>query len=395
MDSKLINVVWCDDKIDILDNEDNQISFRYHNCVLFKKARNTDELKAILTDYRNQIDAVIVDFNMSDKDLIPGRETASGFRWVHEHFEDYAPIPFYLYSARDLEFIKNKYRDFEFPNTDKNEFDYFLSNNRNISYERNRHFQADELEDLLFMIEEEVANICTPEYRIRQEYSKAFAAINKFGLDGNLFINILLSKEGIPADELIYRANPLRQQIESLISTLVKAQILPIEISKPLNEVPDRLRGGLRNCSTEDRMQPSLSKAFKFFLDYTQDGSHDKLTTQFKNYLKSTRDVYIIKALAIICLDVIKWASAFYDKNEPLHPFTKFEPFEAEVKEVKIVKGEEGAIVYDSMKKKHFVCQPKIEKYKYKVGTNVRVETREPTSKEFGDYYCHGKNLDV
>lgn len=393
MEKKLINVVWCDDNIDRLDTEDNKYLFSYHNCVLFKKAKTSDALKDILTDYRNQIDAVIVDFNMGDKDLIPGRESASGFRWVHEHVEDYAPIPFYLYSGREEEFIRNKYRDFEFPIDN----DYFLCNNQNIDYERNRHFQSNELDDLLSMIEEEVANISTPEYRIRQEYSKAFAAINKFGLDGNLFTKILLLEESTVANELTDKINPLRQQIEALISRLVIAEVLPEYISKPLNKVPSRLRDGLENCSPEDRMHPSLFKVFRTYIDLVQEGSHDGQTAIFTDYLKSTRDVYIIKALAIICLDIIRWASAFYDKNESLHLFPKFEPFTAVVKKLKTVNGQEGAIVYDSLGKKYFVYQHPAEKYKYEVGTNVRIEKREfDDEKKYGDYICYrGKNLDV
>ena len=173
METKQINVVWFDDQVDKLEEKNIEL-FKYHHCVLYAKAKTSDELEQILKDKRKYIDAVIVDFNVSSSDLFPDKESASGFRWVHEHLKEYSPLPFYLYSARDWDFIKNKYCAFEF-NMDG---DYFFSPNENVVSKRNRYFQGNELEDLLKMIEEEASCIKTPEFKVRQEYHKAFVAID-------------------------------------------------------------------------------------------------------------------------------------------------------------------------------------------------------------------------
>lgn len=395
MDNKQINIVWCDDAIDSFDNESYHELLSQHNCVLFEKAKSSDELKKILAEKKDYIDAVIVDFNVGSSDLFPDKESASGFRWVHEHIDEYAPLPFYLYSGREIDFIMKKYAAFEFPM----DGDYFFSENKNVSSKRNRYFQADELEALLIMIEEEVNAIGTPEFKIRQEYHEAFVAIDKFGLDADVFMKILLSNEDIDRYELRVLANPLRMVIESMVSKMIKAGIIPITYDENLNAVPKLLSGkeeDRRLYSPEHYMPKPLSDAFVLFLSYTQDGSHDKnyLTLDFINYLKTTKDVYLIKVLAIICLDIIKWSYTFYKRYIEIKP-CGFTPFKGIVKELKIVNGKEGAIVYDDAGNKYFVLQHTNELYKYKVGTNVMISDVKPTKKEFGDFFCFGKNLDV
>jgi ribosome maturation protein Sdo1 len=59
------------------------------------------------------------------------------------------------------------------------------------------------------------------------------------------------------------------------------------------------------------------------------------------------------------------------------------------------VNGKEGAIVYDDKGKKYFVVQYPDEIRKYRIGTNVEITSVKSTSKEYGDYYCYGKNLDI
>ena len=113
------------------------------------------------------------------------------------------------------------------------------------------------------------------------------------------------------------------------------------------------------------------------------------------NYLRKSKDIYIIKALAIICLDVIQWLGDFHNRYVGYTLFENFKPFETEVLSLKTVTGIEGAIVKDSEGRVYFVLQPTIEKYKYKVGSRVKVFKRDATKKYFGDYFAKGENLDV
>ena len=388
-----INVVWCDDAIDVLNTEENRELFALHNCRIFKTAKNSYQLKEILEEHKNFIDAVIVDFNMSDKDLIPSNTSASGFRWVHEHLSDYSPIPFFLYSARDIEFIDAKYQDFEY----SKENDYFFSPNSRLSTKRNRYYQAADLNELLNNIEEEVSALKTPEFKVRNEFSEAFAILYRFNLDSSIFIKILLSDENIDRYDVCNIANPLRKVLEEMVSKFISEGIIPC--SSDLNKIPGLLHGKDKDSiafSSQDYMHKSLFQAFEFIIAYTQDGSHNKdfLKYEFHEYLKTTRDIYIIKAIAIIALDVIKWMGEFYDKYIDIKPF-HFVPFKAKVIKIIEVNGEEGAIVKDADDKTYFVTQPKNPKYKYSKGSNIEIINRKPTKREYGDYYAFGKNLDV
>ena len=59
--------------------------------------------------------------------------------------------------------------------------------------------------------------------------------INKFKLDGQVFIDILLSDESLDRYKLINKANPLRMVIESFISKLEEEYIIPKNY--PLNSL--------------------------------------------------------------------------------------------------------------------------------------------------------------
>ena len=403
---KQINIVWCDDNIENVANKTKQEKFALHGCNIFRTAKTSNELKEILSANENYIDAVIVDFNMSDSKQIPGKEEASGFRWIHDNIHNYPSIPFYLFSGRDKDFIIEKYHQYDIP-TDN---DYFLSNNPYVSSGRNRHFQADETEEMLEMIVEEVEVHHSPAFRIRQEYSEAFAAIDKFGLDGNVFINILNfdAQRDKPSD-ILTSANSIRTIIEKYMSQFSSEGIIPNDTK--LNDIPNLFSGkdqfdknqGLKKSDRfahDDRMPESLFIAFKqLLIDYTQDGSHDKdnLTIHFRNYLEKTGDIYIVKALAIICLDFIRWASSFYDKYESIKPFA-FLPFEAQIEEMSDNSHEiEGGIVHYN-NQTIFVKQCKTEAYHFKKGTRVVIEMIEPYTvkpKKY-DLYCRRfRNLDA
>ena len=380
----LINVVWCDDNIDGLNSDANRELFNSHKCRIYKTAKTAKQLVEILKD-KNFIDAVIVDFNMSDEDLIPSNTTASGFRWVHEHLSDYSPTPFYLYSGRDKEFIEDKYRAFEF----SKENDYFFTPNSHIKSGRNRYYQNGELEALLTDIEEEVTALNTPEFKVRKEFSKAFTTLESFNLDTDVFIQILLSDENADRYELRDKVNPLRKVLEKMVSKFMSDGIIPDGYA--FNKIPDLFHGkdkANRKYSESDYMHESLFEAFNFIVAYIQDGSHntDNLSLKLHDYLRSSGDSYILKAIAIIELDVVKWMGAFYDKYIPLKPF-KFEPFEAVVREITTENNQEGAIVYDANNKKYFVRQPNDPADKYSEGSRIKISQRRPTTRNFGDYY--------
>lgn len=404
METKQINIVWCDDNIDTLYNEGMKEKFQNHNCHLLAMAKCSDELIGKMADNKGFVDAIIVDFNLGKDTTTPSKEKADGFRWIHDNVnnDEFKGIPFYLYSGRELEFIEKKYRDYDIPM----EGDYFFSENKNVSSKRKRYFQPGEMDDLLNMIEEEVAARCTPAFKVRQDYHEGFDAIEKFKLKPSAIMNALLLSDDATRDKIVNNANPLRMVIESMVSKMVVDEIIPMSFVNNLNGVPYLLSGNdSKNkiyCSREDFMPMSLSRAFSLFLEYTQDGSHDKedcLNIEFANYLRKSKDIYIVKSLAIICLDIIKWSFSFYNKYKNIKP-CKFEPFVGKVDELIEIPKEDRkmqyAVVMDTKGRKYLVQQyPEGDRRKYKKGSSIRVTSAKPTRFQDFDFYSWGENLDV
>ena len=384
MDTKQINIVWCDDKIDTLYDESKRECFSRYNCALVGKAKNSNQLEEILRNKKGCIDAVIVDFNVGENTLAPDEDNAGGFRWIHDHLKDYVPIPFYLYTARDEKFIIDTYRRLFYltkneeddENIKKN--DYFFGLNNKVSTRHNRIFYSTtpkQLDALLEMINEEVVKNGTREFYVRQEYHEAFAAIEGFKLSPNIFTEILLSNEHVDIEDLCTYANSLRKVMESMVSTMANEGVIPIWFKDNLNGVPKLLNGRdndyKKYYSEEVFMPKALFLAFELFLNYTQDGSHkkDHLPIYFEEYLVSTADIYIVKALAIIFLDVIKWTySSFYRKCIGNPPFNIYK-----LKVIGFDENDRAIASYNGeSNNKLFVPQPK-NKDILQVGTNLEI----------------------
>lgn len=399
METKQINIVWCDDNIDTLYNEGMKEKFQNHNCHLLARAKCSDELIGKMADNKGFVDAIIVDFNLGKDTTTPSKEKADGFRWIHDNVnnDEFKGIPFYLYSGRELEFIEKKYRDYDI----SMEGDYFFSENKNVSSKRKRYFQPGEMDDLLNMIEEEVAARCTPAFKVRQDYHEGFTAIEKFELEPSAIMNALLLSDDATRDEIVDNANPLRMVLESMVSKMAADEIIPMSFVNNLNGVPYLLNGNDKKNSfyygKEDFMPKSLTRAFKLFLEYTQDGSHDKnyLTIEFAKYLRKSKDIYIVKTLAIICLDIIKWSFSFYNKYKDIKP-CKFEPFDGKVEDLIEFPDGQYAVVKDGIGRRYQVKQyPEGTPKKYEKGTRIRITKPQPPIRDGFDFFCYGINLDV
>lgn len=309
--NKKINIVWCDDEIDTLLTEETLSIFDKHGCHILETTKTAGELKKFLNENENIVDAVIVDLNLGKGNSTPDKKQADGFRYIHERIEDYPYIPFYLYSGRELDFIEKIYSDLQYPIND----DYFFSENEDGDIRYFNKLQDDSLSQLLDMLVEEVNTINTPAYQIKNEYSEAFKAIETFGVDSKVFLDILLMSDTSNSNQDLDKIpNALRKVIEDVF---ISKHFTPNWYN--LNQIPNLLSGKDANSKyykSKDFMHPSLAQAFSFFLDCTNDGSHStsQLKIRFDEYLQTTQDVYIIKSLAIIGLDLIKWANIFEKK---------------------------------------------------------------------------------
>lgn len=355
-----INIIWCDDKIDSLWNEDTKILFDRYDCNLFKTAKKANELLEKLEKNKDFIDAVIIDFNIDEKSDIPDKETASGFRKIHEQMDRFTKDkPFYLFSGRDQNFIKDKYKKYDL---DINE-DYFFKKIENVEQQHIRYFQSSELETLLKILVQEVSYKSTQEYIIRKEFSEGFNAINFFQLDGKAFLDILLEDESVDSYDLYKTINPLRIQIEDMKSFMQLAEVLPSPCLD-LNKLPKILKGksvkGIdfnnKKIDKKDVLHDTLYYTFTYFIDIIQDGSHKKQELEYKviDYIIEKGDIYFVKSLAIIGLDFIKWCKLYYNKYKDIKPYPQ-SSFEADIKNEFTKDGKKIYVVEDESEQKYSI----------------------------------------
>lgn len=348
---RIINVVWCDDRIDSFFDESLQKLFDNNGLNLLAKAKTSNELIEYLIVNRNLVDAVIIDFNVSEDAIVPEEKEASGFRIVHDSLKDYiSTTSFYLYSGCDIEFIRDKYKAYDI----KFEGDYFFKKPNETTGDFYRYFNSGQIKELIDTLRAETEFKNTPTSQIRSMYPDAFQSIAKFNLDSEIFIRLLLCDKNIDRYDLCDKSNPLRSQIDKVFGIMSDNAVIP---PVPLNAVKGII-GELGNNEDKakydptDLMPASLVNALEFFLKYTQDGSHEKpngLTIDFRKYLKEHNDIYLIKALTIICMDIIIWCDKFYNKYEDKKLFSRT-PFVATIKEICCIKNKEGACLENNGK---------------------------------------------
>lgn len=406
-EAKQINIVWCDDQEGLVRKHVEDLLPCY-NCKILAWFKQTDELEKFLKDNIVLCDAVVVDFNIDINNPNPQRDTARGFQHVHNILDNYKDIiPFYLYSAREIEFIKAKYKSYDYDE----ENDYFFKSISNSNKHNRIFLSLSSTESLLSTIVEEVTFKNTPEFKIRQEFAEAFEALQGFEIDVSdirILVDILLydnpDRSNLKEFDVQHSINSLRMIIDLIHGKFKSKGLIPEDCS--LNKFPEFLESKYSGEYPDDLhiVSKSLVYAFGFFLKYAQDASHDNdsLELGFKKYLLNSSDIYIVKALVIIELDIVRKLWDFYNTVEPT--FEPFKPFIAKVSKIVSVtvaskmKDVEGAIVVDDEEKKYFIKQPDKEKYRYKEGNMVRILGRKKTEPKFGDFYVDRKfveNLDV
>ena len=113
MNANVYNIVWADDEIDdILDNDTiNDLKDKGFNIV--GMAHDGEELERLL-NYPDQVDAVIVDANFNESDTaIESERDTSGLDYARGLYIHKLKrrIPFFLFTNRSDELLKGIYKD--------------------------------------------------------------------------------------------------------------------------------------------------------------------------------------------------------------------------------------------------------------------------------------------
>lgn len=302
----MYNIIWADDDTGIYDASYESLAdtLESKDVKIIATATNAEELEERIKENLNFVDAVIIDANFSvDGDDPEDEHDISGLQYcVHNLLKTYGKkgtkIPFALYTARKLDELKEWCKA-------GHELRYFEEHK--LLFDKQRHSTAKVLDALIA----EVERIKTPEHQIRCRYPEAFQAASMIeGAEDELMHCLLLDYDkDITIDDVKDRYNAIRRLFENLYAACKQRRILP---KMPLNTIPKLLDKGEAEpykMLVKDLMHPTLIRSLWFFLDITQDGSHDGLEEGIHvlDYLKETKNSSLLQAVTHIAMDLLVW----------------------------------------------------------------------------------------
>lgn len=300
METNVYNVIWADDDIDSYrDDQDALDILDSHHVKIIDWAHTSNELREKLDEWGDKVDAVITDGNFDKKKMVGVGNSTSGLSDVLSFINEYNKrrfIPFFLYTGKG-NILKDKYPD--------GELDYF----RNMG----RYFEKGNFSKLLIKLKADVDHINSDPFRIRNKYAKEFEAAKLIeDAERNLEKGLLYQYNDGWKDVQDY-FTPARKIIERVFHKLKQQKILP-PISK-LNSMGRLLiekKYEDEDCFFEikkDIMPSPLAHSLRFFLDITQDGSHDNgdIVLGVDSYIRSSHNTNLFNSILSIAMDLLLW----------------------------------------------------------------------------------------
>ena len=293
---KIYRIIWADDEIDALLDENGKAVISQHHVEVVK-CYNGTMLEEKLRNTSHRIDAVIVDANFAAKDYIPDEKDVTGFRRATRLMGEYRHLPFYLYTGRVN--LSNL--------VDEDDLSYFKDNDAII-------FKSDNLSPLLDRIKNDVDHYNSAEFQIDNQYKKELNYFQVFDKQCDaksyeLVRELLIqSREGSLTGAEDY-FNQFRSKIlENMSAVAAHFGIVPEGLS--LNDFSRFL------CSKAEKYKLKkeiLPKALHMLMEYgvrmVQDGSHKRGNIQYgvHQFVSENKDSLIIQSLLFAIIELMSW----------------------------------------------------------------------------------------
>lgn len=310
---QIYKVLIIDDEVDSFCNDEKVKKCRQERVELIK-AHNISEFEAYLRNCDGYVDAIITDVNFSagDDGVAADDNDSSGFNKVQQIVEIYRSrgryIPYYICSGKP-ELVKDRYLKY-------NELKELETNGR--------IFNKEEFWDLIEKIKTEAVVLQSSAFRLRKLYSSELKATKNCISSSHekLLLEILIYCEEGNYDyqQTIGYFTPLRKIIEIIRDKCEDLHIIPPAVSS-INDFSRFLQGlvvnGYNLNEGEIIMPKALARCLYFYLDITQDASHSKkdLKLYVEDYVRSQRNVILLKSIVNIALDICLWFNKYYLEN--------------------------------------------------------------------------------
>ncbi len=319
MSANVYNVIWADDECDTL-SKDSAIRklFDDYNIEVLKYVPTSEALKDALENYKDKVDAIIVDGNFS-KTSVPyvAPDDISGL--IHtvsfiELFNIKRDVPFFLYTARKI-MLQEKCLN--------GEIDYFLDTERLI--------QKGDVEKLVEKIIKDVDHIHSIEFMVKKKYLSLINIAKEVDdqCAENLHQFLLDEARDRSFDKSVDLFGKLRDILEVVLDLCKANQIVPDAV-KTLNEFKyfwtidfksrnwrgwDNKKGMV--YSPKDGIMPkAIACSLGTLIDILQDGSHKKqdLNLHVSEYVTEAKSPFMFRACLYMVMDVLRWYNEINEK---------------------------------------------------------------------------------
>lgn len=305
------NIVWADDEIDAILDQQLEKELNDDGFNIVGKARNGLQLQSILANYSN-IDAVIVDanFNEVSTDVNNERDT-SGLTYARTLYINLnRRIPFFLFTNRSDELLHEIHKDNP----------AFLED-----FPRHKRWfnkSADgEYEQMLASIKAAVNENKSTDFIIRNKFGYELNAASVFEGTREFIFEFLVHDHENRLEEMVEPFIRVRKALEKMFEKCAMLKLMP-PINNDMNGSADYFKysnyspkdtSGKRvlqyNMIDKALMPKPLANALSYIVDIVQDASHSKSVLKLKvdEYYSKTKDTLLLRSVVYILIDCIKW----------------------------------------------------------------------------------------
>lgn len=311
--SNIYKVIIIDDEVDTFCNTD-----KIEKCLTERidliKAHNIKELESHLNNFGGYVDAIITDvnFNAGDDAVGVDDDDSSGFDMVQQIVTRYRAkgiyIPYYVCSGKP-DLVRSRY--LKYRQLKELEFN-------------GRIFNKEDFWGLIDKIKTDIEHIQSPAFRLANQYELELKAA-KNGISPQterLLLNILVYCDSGEYDysNTIGHFTSLRKIAEKIQDKCLAMRIIPPKITS-LNDLSRFMSGmtvaGYKIQENETIMPPVLARSLWFYLDITQDASHEResLTYYVGKYVKEQGNSTLLRTMTNIALEICLWFNRYFLEN--------------------------------------------------------------------------------
>lgn len=289
----VFNIIWLDDEIDSLYKKHKEELLNDEIKVLGKGAQNVEAFELQIQKYRNVVDAVVTDanFNLKERDDFNGLIEVFGLIEKYNHERS---IPFIVFTGRDN--LRNT-----IPEKILNKFDAIISKREDKG-----------IKALINKVKEIIKKVNSREFRIHNKYKKELEAASLISGNEDALMKALLYEDAGDWSNTEIYFNSMRSVVESIFSTCKRDRIIP-DVGE-LSQISRFLGNNDKNDNEtyviiQEIMPKPLARGLWYFLDITQDASHnkDELKLKVVKYVKETQNINLFRSVLYIAMDLCLW----------------------------------------------------------------------------------------